>query len=58
MIGLTISHFAPGHHTVKVSGALYMELHQVCTVNASGTHNMGLYRSAQDEGIERTDLSS
>ena len=39
---LDISHSAPGLHTVKGTGALYMEI----------------YRSAQYQGIEWTDLFS
>ena len=47
---LDISHSTPGHQTVKVSGTLNMKV--------SGTLFMELYRFAQYEGIERTDLFS
>ena len=39
---LQLNNSAPVHHKMKVSGTLCMEL----------------YRSAQDDGIERTDLFS
>ena len=42
MMHLDISHSAPGHHAVKVPGALYMEF----------------YSTTHYEEIERTDLFS